>query len=144
MKVPRLQILTAAQILDNRRPQVPFGFTEGFKKAGREETSQDRCFDDLIGMGREAVAVTAAIRNCSRCRCLSLSLQRLATVCIKHSRPMSPPSRNCLVDYINRKYIGQTRIFLKSPTVPFRRDTASTLLRDFRSRPADNAPGPCA
>jgi hypothetical protein len=24
MKVPRLQILTAAQILDNRRPQVPF------------------------------------------------------------------------------------------------------------------------
>jgi hypothetical protein len=42
MKVPRLQILTAAQILDNRRPQVPFGFTEGFKKAGREEASQDR------------------------------------------------------------------------------------------------------
>ncbi len=42
MKVPRLQILTAAQILDNRRPQVPFGFTEGFKKAAREETSQDR------------------------------------------------------------------------------------------------------
>ena len=36
MKVPKLQILTAAQILDNRRPQVPFGFTEGFKKAGRE------------------------------------------------------------------------------------------------------------
>jgi hypothetical protein len=25
-----------------------------------------------------------------------------------------------------------------------RRDAASTLLRDFRSRPADNAPGPCA
>jgi len=42
MKVPRLQILTAAQILDNRRPQVPFGFTEGFKKAGREEAGQDR------------------------------------------------------------------------------------------------------
>ncbi len=42
MKVPRLQILTAAQILDNRRPQVPFGFTEGFKKAGREEVGQDR------------------------------------------------------------------------------------------------------
>jgi site-specific DNA-methyltransferase (adenine-specific) len=36
MKVPRLQILTAEQILDNRRPQVPFGHTEGFKKAGRE------------------------------------------------------------------------------------------------------------
>lgn len=42
MKVPRLQILTAAQILDNRRPQVPFGFSEGFKKAAREETGQDR------------------------------------------------------------------------------------------------------
>jgi site-specific DNA-methyltransferase (adenine-specific) len=36
MKVPKLQILTAAQILDNRRPQVPFGFTEGFHKAGQE------------------------------------------------------------------------------------------------------------
>jgi site-specific DNA-methyltransferase (adenine-specific) len=42
MKVPRLQILTAAQILDNRRPQVPFGFSEGFKKAAREEPAQDR------------------------------------------------------------------------------------------------------
>jgi len=42
MKVPRLQILTAAQILDNRSPQVPFGFTEGFKKAAREEKDQDR------------------------------------------------------------------------------------------------------
>ncbi len=39
MKVPRLQILTAALILNGRRPQVPFGFTEGFKKAGQE--SQD-------------------------------------------------------------------------------------------------------
>ena len=37
MKVPRLQILTAAQILDNRRPQVPFGFTEGFRRAGHED-----------------------------------------------------------------------------------------------------------
>jgi site-specific DNA-methyltransferase (adenine-specific) len=42
MKVPRLQILTATQILDNRRPQVPFGFTEGFKKAAREEPGQER------------------------------------------------------------------------------------------------------
>lgn len=41
-KFPRLQILTAAQILDNRRPQVPFGFTEGYKKAEREETEQGR------------------------------------------------------------------------------------------------------
>jgi hypothetical protein len=42
MKVPRLQILTAAQILDGKKPQVPFVFTEGFKKAGREERSQER------------------------------------------------------------------------------------------------------
>jgi len=41
---------------------------------------------------------------------------------------------------------GAFRLLLlgHGPTVPFRRDTASTLLRDFRSRPADNAPGPCA
>jgi site-specific DNA-methyltransferase (adenine-specific) len=36
-KVPRLQILTAAQVLDNRRPQIPFGHTEGFRKAERED-----------------------------------------------------------------------------------------------------------
>jgi site-specific DNA-methyltransferase (adenine-specific) len=42
MKVPRLQILTAEQILDNRSPQVPFGHTEGFKKAAREESGQER------------------------------------------------------------------------------------------------------
>lgn len=41
-KFPRLQILTAEQILDNRRPQVPFGFTEGFRKAEREATEQGR------------------------------------------------------------------------------------------------------
>ena len=40
MKVPRLQILTAAQILDNPKPQVPFGFSEGFKRAERE--TEDR------------------------------------------------------------------------------------------------------
>ena len=37
MKFPRLQILTAMQILDGKLPQVPFGFTEGFKIAKREE-----------------------------------------------------------------------------------------------------------
>ncbi len=36
-KVPRLQILTAAQILDGRRPQLPFGHSEGFKKAAPEK-----------------------------------------------------------------------------------------------------------
>jgi site-specific DNA-methyltransferase (adenine-specific) len=35
-RFPRLQILTAAQILEDRKPQVPFGFTDGFRKAGRE------------------------------------------------------------------------------------------------------------
>jgi site-specific DNA-methyltransferase (adenine-specific) len=40
LKVPRLQILTAAQILDGKRPQVPFGFSEGFKRAAREEPEQ--------------------------------------------------------------------------------------------------------
>ena len=34
--VAGVKYFTAAQILDNRRPQVPFGFTEGFKKAGRD------------------------------------------------------------------------------------------------------------
>lgn len=36
-KVPRLQILTAAQILDGQRPQLPFGHSEGFKKATPEK-----------------------------------------------------------------------------------------------------------
>jgi site-specific DNA-methyltransferase (adenine-specific) len=40
MKVPRIQILTAAEVIDDRRPQVPFGFTESLKKAERE--SEDR------------------------------------------------------------------------------------------------------
>jgi len=36
-KISRVQILTAAEILEGRRPQVPFGFSEGFAKATREE-----------------------------------------------------------------------------------------------------------
>ena len=39
-KIPRLQILTAAAILEGRKPQVPFGHTEGFKKAGREDRAE--------------------------------------------------------------------------------------------------------
>lgn len=35
-KFPKVQILTAAQVIDDRRPQVPFGFTESLKKASRE------------------------------------------------------------------------------------------------------------
>ncbi|HVC51727.1 MAG TPA: restriction endonuclease, partial [Stellaceae bacterium] len=39
MRFPKLQILSVADIFAGRRPQVPFGFTEGFKRAGREDTS---------------------------------------------------------------------------------------------------------
>ncbi len=39
-KFPRIQILTAAQVIDDRRPQVPFGFTESLKKATRETTDE--------------------------------------------------------------------------------------------------------
>lgn len=41
-KIPRLQILTAEAILEGRKPQVPFGHTEGFKKATAEEKTQER------------------------------------------------------------------------------------------------------
>ena len=36
-RVPRVQILTAAQIIDDRRPQVPFGFTESLRRAATEQ-----------------------------------------------------------------------------------------------------------
>jgi len=36
MRFPRVQIITAEQVIEGKRPQVPFGFTEGFKKATRE------------------------------------------------------------------------------------------------------------
>ena len=39
-KVPRLQILTAAEVIDGKRPQVPFGHTESLRKASRE--TEDR------------------------------------------------------------------------------------------------------
>ncbi|MGQ7790791.1 site-specific DNA-methyltransferase [Faunimonas sp. B44] len=44
MKVPRLQILTAEQILKGVRPRLPFGHSEGFKRAAREQgpERQDR------------------------------------------------------------------------------------------------------
>jgi site-specific DNA-methyltransferase (adenine-specific) len=42
-KMPRLQILTAADILEGKRPQAPFGHTEGFKRAAKEDSArQDR------------------------------------------------------------------------------------------------------
>ena len=39
-KLLKLQILTALQVLDGKRPHVPFGHTESLKKASRE--SEDR------------------------------------------------------------------------------------------------------
>lgn len=42
-KIPRLQILTAAEVLAGKRAQVPFGHTEGFKRAVKEGAAkQDR------------------------------------------------------------------------------------------------------
>ena len=36
MKFPRLQILSIKDLFDGRKPQVPFGFSEGFKAAPKE------------------------------------------------------------------------------------------------------------
>jgi site-specific DNA-methyltransferase (adenine-specific) len=41
-KMPRLQILTAEEVLAGQRPKVPFGHSEGFKKAAREEKDQPK------------------------------------------------------------------------------------------------------
>jgi site-specific DNA-methyltransferase (adenine-specific) len=35
-KFLKLQILTTAQVIDGKRPEVPFGHTESLKKASRE------------------------------------------------------------------------------------------------------------
>jgi site-specific DNA-methyltransferase (adenine-specific) len=39
-KLLKLQILTAAQVLDGERPRVPFGHAESLKKASRESEDQ--------------------------------------------------------------------------------------------------------
>lgn len=39
-KFPRIQILTVEELFADKRPQVPFGFTEGFKAAPREKDSK--------------------------------------------------------------------------------------------------------
>ena len=36
VKFPRLQILTIAELFSGKRPQIPFGFSEGFKKPAKE------------------------------------------------------------------------------------------------------------
>jgi site-specific DNA-methyltransferase (adenine-specific) len=35
-KLPKIQILTIEELFAGKKPQVPFGHTEGFKKAARE------------------------------------------------------------------------------------------------------------
>lgn len=39
-KFPKIQMLTVADLFAEKRPQVPFGFTEGFKAAPREKVSK--------------------------------------------------------------------------------------------------------
>jgi site-specific DNA-methyltransferase (adenine-specific) len=39
-KFLKLQVLTAAQVVGGKRPQVPFGHTESLKKASRESDDQ--------------------------------------------------------------------------------------------------------
>ena len=39
-KFPRIQILTVEELFADKWPQVPFGFTEGFKAAPREKASK--------------------------------------------------------------------------------------------------------
>lgn len=56
IKVPRVQILTAAQVLDKRQPQVPFGFTEGFKKAAKEQAHQQPSLDFNAPAGKKKSA----------------------------------------------------------------------------------------
>jgi site-specific DNA-methyltransferase (adenine-specific) len=40
LKVPRLQVLTAREILEGKRPKIPFGYSEGFRQAARENTDK--------------------------------------------------------------------------------------------------------
>ncbi len=41
-KFPKIQLFTIAQLLDGRKPEVPFGHVEGFRRAGREKTGGDQ------------------------------------------------------------------------------------------------------
>ena len=38
-RYPKIQMLTVAQLFDGRKPEVPFGHVEGFKKASKEKPS---------------------------------------------------------------------------------------------------------
>ena len=35
-KFPKLQIITVQDLFEGKRPQIPFGHTEGYKKAAKE------------------------------------------------------------------------------------------------------------
>jgi hypothetical protein len=41
-KFPRVQILTIQQLFEGKRPQIPFGHAEGFKKAARETLAKQQ------------------------------------------------------------------------------------------------------
>jgi DNA modification methylase len=41
-RVPRLQILTAEDLIDGKKPQTPFGFTEGYKAAAEEDQESEK------------------------------------------------------------------------------------------------------
>jgi len=41
-KFPKIQLFTIAQLLDGRKPEVPFGHVEGFRKAAREKPGEQR------------------------------------------------------------------------------------------------------
>lgn len=41
-KFPRIQILTIADLFEGKLPKIPYSYSEGFKKAPREERKQDR------------------------------------------------------------------------------------------------------
>lgn len=53
-KVPRIQILTAQDVLDGKRPQVPFGHTEGFKRAAVETANDKQGALDFLQAADEA------------------------------------------------------------------------------------------
>lgn len=41
-RYPKIQMFTIAQLLDGRKPEVPFGHTEGFRKAARESSAPEQ------------------------------------------------------------------------------------------------------
>jgi hypothetical protein len=46
-EIPALQILTATEVIDNRRHQVPFGFTESLKRSATEQADSGQSKLDL-------------------------------------------------------------------------------------------------